>query len=53
MTYLAGGLTGTMLRVDLTNGEVLRVPTPREVFERFLRRLCKATLGTKVWRAEG
>ena len=36
MTYLAGGLTGTMLRVDLTNGEVLRVPTPRDVFERFL-----------------
>jgi aldehyde:ferredoxin oxidoreductase len=36
MTYLSGGLTGTMLRVDLTNGEVLRVPTPRDVFERFL-----------------
>jgi aldehyde:ferredoxin oxidoreductase len=36
MTYIAGGLTGTMLRVNLTNGQVGRVPTPRDLFERFL-----------------
>ncbi len=36
MSDLAGGLTGRMLRVDLTRGEVQRVETPRDLFERFL-----------------
>jgi aldehyde:ferredoxin oxidoreductase len=36
MSSLAGGLTGSMLRVDLTQGEVKRVPTPRDLFARFL-----------------
>ena len=36
MSDLAGGLTGSMLRVDLTGGEVRRVETPRDLFERFL-----------------
>ena len=30
------GLTGTMLRVNLTAGEVNRVETPRDLFERFI-----------------
>ncbi|HUT93204.1 MAG TPA: aldehyde ferredoxin oxidoreductase family protein [Thermoguttaceae bacterium] len=36
MSDIAGGLTGTMLRVNLTEGEVKRVPTPSDRFERFL-----------------
>ncbi len=36
MTHIAGGLTGYMLRVDLTEGQVLRVPTPHDLFERFI-----------------
>jgi aldehyde:ferredoxin oxidoreductase len=36
MSNIVGGLTGAMLRVDLTAGEVRRVPTPRELFARFL-----------------
>ena len=36
MSGIAGGLTGTMLRVDLTRGELKRVETPRALFERFL-----------------
>ncbi len=36
MSYLAGGLAGTMLRVDLTQGQVSRVPTPRDLFEAYI-----------------
>lgn len=36
MSNIAGGLTGTMLRVNLTEGEVKPVATPRDLFERFL-----------------
>jgi aldehyde:ferredoxin oxidoreductase len=36
VSFLAGGLAGTILRVDLTNGQVQRVPTPRDLFERYL-----------------
>jgi aldehyde:ferredoxin oxidoreductase len=36
MSFIAGGLAGHMLRVDLTQGQVSRVPTPRDVFEDFL-----------------
>jgi aldehyde:ferredoxin oxidoreductase len=36
MNNVVGGLTGTMLRVDLSRGEAKPVPTPRDLFERFL-----------------
>ena len=36
MSGFSGGLTGTMLRVDLTSGEVKRTETPRDLFERFI-----------------
>ena len=36
MSDFAGGLTGTMLRVDLTKGEVKAVETPRHLFEQFI-----------------
>jgi len=36
MSNIVGGLTGTMLRVNLTKGEVKRVQTPRDLFERFI-----------------
>ena len=36
MSYIAGGLTGYMLRVNLTQGQTQRVPTPRDLFERFI-----------------
>jgi aldehyde:ferredoxin oxidoreductase len=36
MSNLAGGLTGNLLRVDLTRGKVRRVETPRDLFARFL-----------------
>ena len=36
MSNITAGLTGTMLRVDLTAGEVKRVKTPRDLFERFI-----------------
>ncbi|GAB4533906.1 MAG: aldehyde ferredoxin oxidoreductase family protein [Anaerolineae bacterium] len=36
MSYLAGGLAGHMLRVDLTSGQVSRMPTRRDLFERYL-----------------
>ncbi|UCC87857.1 MAG: aldehyde ferredoxin oxidoreductase family protein [Anaerolineales bacterium] len=36
MSYRAGGIAGTILRVDLTNGQVQGVPTPRDLFERYL-----------------
>jgi len=36
MSYLAGGLAGTMLRVDLTQGQASRVPTPRNLFEDYI-----------------
>ena len=36
MSNMAGGLTGRMLRVDLTEGQVQEVETPRDLFERFI-----------------
>ena len=36
MKSIAGGLTGAILRVDLTRGEVHRVDTPRDLFKRFI-----------------
>jgi aldehyde:ferredoxin oxidoreductase len=36
MSNMVGGLTGAMLRVDLTAGEVRQVATPRDLFERFI-----------------
>ena len=36
MSDFSGGLTGTMLRVNLTSGEARRTETPRDLFERFI-----------------
>jgi aldehyde:ferredoxin oxidoreductase len=36
VSYLSGGLSGTLLRVDLSRGQVSRVATPRHLFERYL-----------------
>ena len=36
MSDFLGGLTGAMLRVNLTSGEVIRSETPRDLFERFI-----------------
>ncbi len=36
MSQITCGLAGTMLRVNLTDGEVRRVDTPSELFERYL-----------------
>jgi aldehyde:ferredoxin oxidoreductase len=36
MSDFSGGLTGTMLRVNLTSGEVKRTETPRDLFERYI-----------------
>ncbi len=36
MTNITGGLTGTMLRVNLTAGEVKCVETPRDLFDQFI-----------------
>ena len=36
MSSSISGLTGVMLRINLTSGEVKRVETPRDLFERFI-----------------
>ena len=36
MSDFPGGLAGTILRVDLTSGEVKRTETPRHLFEQFI-----------------
>ncbi len=36
MSFITGGLTGYMLRVNLTAQEVQRVPTPRHLFEKYI-----------------
>ena len=36
MSPINGGLAGTLLRVNLSSGEIHRDPTPRDLFERFL-----------------
>ena len=36
MSDFPGGLAGTILRVDLTSGEVKRTHTPRHLFEQFI-----------------